>query len=365
MLTTPHPPTILVIDDHAAMAYTVQQAVPEAEVRYAAHGIEGLSQLRQHQVDLIVLDIMMPWLDGRATCLRIREINRTIPILPFTAYPDVATLQMLAECGCHEPIIKPVDPAVLATAIRQALQLPTPAMEPGVGVLGWAQEQAAQQEAARRLEQAPSVLICAQDTVVRHGLRALLTQAGARVIGHTMVAANLPQMIPPLERVTAFVTVAADMAAVVAVAQPHAIPLLGIAGTIDAALTIAELAQHVTVPLGLVIELPHDEQYTHMAIADTLRQVGHGATVIPGMLQTPFADSDLTSSERTLLMGMLRGQSVQELARRAHITPDSVRQYRKRLRHKLQLAEEQSFEEWATTWLLRHLALMYGRRVQE
>src|SRR5688572_17708942 len=78
-------PTILVIDDSEATAFSIRSAVPECEVLHARDGIEGLDIFRQHtdEIDLIVLDIQMPYLDGRATCIKIRSTKKDIPIVPF------------------------------------------------------------------------------------------------------------------------------------------------------------------------------------------------------------------------------------------------------------------------------------------
>src|SRR5689334_25102310 len=123
-------PTILVIDDSEATAFSVRSAVPECEVLYARDGIEGLDIFRQHadKIDLVVLDIQMPYLDGRATCIKIRSTKKDVPIVPFTGYPDEDTLSMLRELGCTPPLIKPADPDLIAKTIREALAAPPPAM---------------------------------------------------------------------------------------------------------------------------------------------------------------------------------------------------------------------------------------------
>lgn len=116
-------PQILVIDDSDAIAYAVQRAVPECVVLHAPDGIVGLDILRAslRAIDLIVLDLVMPRMDGPTTCMLIRQCAPTTPILPFTGLSNVTAMAALRELSCLPPLHKPVDPALLAATIRAAV----------------------------------------------------------------------------------------------------------------------------------------------------------------------------------------------------------------------------------------------------
>src|SRR5688572_19834729 len=74
-------PTILVIDDSDAIAFAVRNAMPECVVLHALDGIAALDILRTSpcRPDLIILDLVMPRMDGPTTCMLIRECAPNVP----------------------------------------------------------------------------------------------------------------------------------------------------------------------------------------------------------------------------------------------------------------------------------------------
>ena len=96
---------------------------PEFEVRDCASGAEALEAIAGWKPDLIMLDVMMPGMDGPATFERIRRtsVNASVPIVFITARTqdkDVARLRSLGAAGV---IQKPFDPMTLASTVRSFL----------------------------------------------------------------------------------------------------------------------------------------------------------------------------------------------------------------------------------------------------
>ncbi len=118
--------TILVIDDEPellAMIATVLKA-EKYRVLTATHGEEGLRVARKDQPDLIILDIMMPEMDGWVVCRQLREHRRTkeIPIVMLTAKTSSIDQQMgIRVIGVQDYLTKPFDPAELVRRIGAVL----------------------------------------------------------------------------------------------------------------------------------------------------------------------------------------------------------------------------------------------------
>ena len=121
------PPRILIVDDNATNVKVLQtRLVAEGyEVITAADGEEGLAAARQQAPDLILLDVMMPKLDGFEVCRRLRadaEFPFT-PIIMVTAMADSKDVVAGLEAGGDEYLTKPVDHAALAARVRSMLRI--------------------------------------------------------------------------------------------------------------------------------------------------------------------------------------------------------------------------------------------------
>lgn len=346
-------PTALVIDDSEVIAFAVQSAVPEWKILYAKDGIEGLDLFRQRsaEIDLIVLDVQMPHLDGRATCVKIRSMSETIPILPFTSFPEERTLAMLRELGCAAPLLKPVHPTILAETLLAVLQDSPPPLQPATAIFFYTQELVSAQERAGRSERAMRVVIYADRRSIRSGLKDLLEAAGVEVAMLTPYANNIQALLAAGDSITAFVTTLADLPSIQNLAHKHNLPLLCIASTLAEGLTLTGLAQRVNVPrLGIVIESRIEGTATPAQIAAALKELALGGTAIPQALLQPFGSIGLSPQEQAVLTLEVQGLSAREISERLQIEPDSVRQYRMRLSQKLELQKGQTLREWAEAW---------------
>jgi DNA-binding response OmpR family regulator len=99
---------ILVIDDEADLRRFVKLRLSRAgyKVFEASNGIEGLEQLYKVKPHLVVLDIMMPRMDGWETCRRIREISH-VPILILSAKGDRGSRVKGLDLGANDYLAKP------------------------------------------------------------------------------------------------------------------------------------------------------------------------------------------------------------------------------------------------------------------
>ena len=115
--------SILVIEDEDNIRKIVSDYF-KAEgygVIEAANGKEGLEKFNEHGVDLIILDIMMPHLDGWSVCRRIRK-NSDVPIIMLTARTEEDDELMGFELKADDYVKKPFRPAVLVARAKMLLQ---------------------------------------------------------------------------------------------------------------------------------------------------------------------------------------------------------------------------------------------------
>jgi DNA-binding response OmpR family regulator len=91
------------------------------EVRAAETGEEGVARLRESRPDIVVLDIMLPGIDGFETCRRMRA-HAEVPIIMLTARGDDFDVVAGLEAGADDYVVKPVEPRVLEARIRAVLR---------------------------------------------------------------------------------------------------------------------------------------------------------------------------------------------------------------------------------------------------
>ena len=114
---------ILLVEDHRELAQLLISFLERDgfQVHHVVSGEEALLFLQEHDVALLLLDIMLPRMDGFAVCRRIRE-QQAVPILIMSARKDRSDQLNGYELGADDYIEKPVDPQILAVKIRAVLQ---------------------------------------------------------------------------------------------------------------------------------------------------------------------------------------------------------------------------------------------------
>ena len=121
------PPLILIVDDNPTNVDILQArlAANNYEIITAADGEEGLAMARDEQPDLILLDIMMPKMDGIEVCRHVRA-DATMPFMPIimvTAKADSKDVVAGLEAGGDEYLTKPVDHAALVARVKSMLRI--------------------------------------------------------------------------------------------------------------------------------------------------------------------------------------------------------------------------------------------------
>jgi len=117
---------ILYIDDEADIREVAQMALelaPDFEVRICASGAEGIRQAGAWLPDLILLDVMMPKMDGPAVLRQLQDHPATasIPVVFITARTQAGEVRALEDLGARGVIAKPFDPMTLADSAREYL----------------------------------------------------------------------------------------------------------------------------------------------------------------------------------------------------------------------------------------------------
>jgi adenylate cyclase len=121
------PPRILIVDDTPANVHILQArlAANGYDIVTATDGEEALVAVRDTQPDLILLDVMMPKLDGIEVCRRLRADASLpfIPIIMVTAKADPKDIVAGLEAGGDEYLTKPVDQAALVARVKSMLRI--------------------------------------------------------------------------------------------------------------------------------------------------------------------------------------------------------------------------------------------------
>src|ERR671929_497692 len=119
--------SVLVVEDEASIASFVSLYLKNAgyEVRTAATGAEALTAIASSQPSLIVLDLMLPDIDGIEICRRIRQ-SSDVPILMLTARDEDVDKIIGLEVGADDYLTKPFNPRELVARVKSILRRATP-----------------------------------------------------------------------------------------------------------------------------------------------------------------------------------------------------------------------------------------------
>ncbi|MCX5715008.1 MAG: response regulator [Candidatus Omnitrophica bacterium] len=116
---------ILLVDDEPHIITMLENRMKHAgyEVITASDGQEGLTKAQKEKPDLIILDLMLPKLDGYKVCrmLKFDEKYKHIPIIMFSARAQEGDKKMGEEVGADGYVIKPFEPQVLLGKIKDLL----------------------------------------------------------------------------------------------------------------------------------------------------------------------------------------------------------------------------------------------------
>lgn len=116
--------SILVVDDDLNLCKALKEELSEVgyEANYVNNGLAVFGFLQVHQVDLILLDLKMPGMDGFDVLKELKTKNIESKVIVLTAYADVKSAIDSAKLGANDFISKPYDFDELLITIRKVLQ---------------------------------------------------------------------------------------------------------------------------------------------------------------------------------------------------------------------------------------------------
>lgn len=124
----PAPPVILVVDDEKHMHMLLQLCLGRtgAVVRFASRGAEAIALCAEGGIDLVVLDYMMPEMDGVETLRQLRALpaGASIPVIMLTSRGQGDFREEAARLGVASFFAKPFSPAALARAAGELMRRP-------------------------------------------------------------------------------------------------------------------------------------------------------------------------------------------------------------------------------------------------
>jgi CheY-like chemotaxis protein len=114
---------ILVVDDQAFIRHILGADLKKEgfDVDFAENGQQALAKLKKMRPDLILMDVMMPVMDGYETCKRIKEdpTTKTIPVVFLTANAQKSAVVKAVQGGADDYAVKSPDSATLIAKIRK------------------------------------------------------------------------------------------------------------------------------------------------------------------------------------------------------------------------------------------------------
>ncbi|MGH9521343.1 MAG: response regulator [Terriglobales bacterium] len=117
---------VLLVDDSSTalmMGQMILQQSPNYHCLTANDGAEAVKKALEHHPDIVLMDVVMPVMNGFEACrqLRMREVTRNIPVVLVTTRSEPEYLETGYQCGCDDYITKPVDSKELLRVLESYL----------------------------------------------------------------------------------------------------------------------------------------------------------------------------------------------------------------------------------------------------
>jgi len=115
---------IMLADDEESIKVLVEHIMSEEgyDFCYAADGAEALKVFEEEQPDLLILDVMMPKLNGFEVCTKLREADHTVPIIFLSAKGDIVDKSIGFKAGADDYLVKPFSSLELSLRIEALLR---------------------------------------------------------------------------------------------------------------------------------------------------------------------------------------------------------------------------------------------------
>ncbi|HET7627820.1 MAG TPA: response regulator transcription factor [Bacillales bacterium] len=116
--------TILVVEDEASIITLLEYNLSKAgfDVASATDGEKGMELAEKQQPDLVLLDLMLPKMDGLEVCKQLRRQNKRLPIIMLTAKDDEFDKVLGLELGADDYITKPFSPREVVARVKAVLR---------------------------------------------------------------------------------------------------------------------------------------------------------------------------------------------------------------------------------------------------
>jgi CheY-like chemotaxis protein len=116
---------ILIVDDSSTVLLMEKMILGQGpyEVVSARDGQEGLEKAQVERPDLILMDVVMPRMDGFEACRRLRKVEATrrIPVIMVSTRGELASVENAYESGCSDYVTKPINGLELLSKVRSYL----------------------------------------------------------------------------------------------------------------------------------------------------------------------------------------------------------------------------------------------------
>jgi DNA-binding response OmpR family regulator len=117
-------PAILAVDDSRAVRTLLRREVRDlgVEVVEAEDGVQALERLRTYRIDLVLLDVTMPRMDGVETLRAMREAGNRTPVIMLTSESSTSVVDRVLGLGVSDYVLKPFKPDTLKEKVQQLLR---------------------------------------------------------------------------------------------------------------------------------------------------------------------------------------------------------------------------------------------------
>ncbi len=111
---------VLVVEDTQSNFFLVSSILKnKCQLLHAPNGLEAVEIVRTQPVDLVLMDMKMPVMDGRTATSEIRKFNAEIPIIALTAHAFDADRVAALKAGCDDYLVKPINGAKLMQTLKE------------------------------------------------------------------------------------------------------------------------------------------------------------------------------------------------------------------------------------------------------
>ncbi len=116
---------ILIVDDNDILRFTLTELLTESgfECKAVEDGNAALKEIKNHQYEIVILDMRLPGMNGLEILKKINEITKSISVIMLTAFGDIKTAVEAMKLGAQDFITKPFDNDAMIMTIRKTLEL--------------------------------------------------------------------------------------------------------------------------------------------------------------------------------------------------------------------------------------------------